>query len=149
MIYEIMSRLEASQATKIENAPDTAIISITDVGKEKNNFKQVDWLKHIFEIQFDDVEAGKKNCITVSQAVDIADFVFHIKKDVERIIVHCEFGQSRSAGVAAAIRCYIEGNDGGILHNRRYNINRTCYRYVLKALRKRGRILTRIIYKLR
>jgi predicted protein tyrosine phosphatase len=139
-----MSRYEANRASKNENAPVTAMISITDCGKNKNAFCKSEWLKYILELQFDDVEAGQKNCITMSQADEIADFTYRVKNNAERIIVHCEFGQSRSAGVAAAIRVSIEGNDGGILHNRKYNINQTCYRYVLKALKKRGRLLRRI-----
>ena len=41
------------------------------------------------------------------QAKQIADFILHIRKKVKRFIVHCEFGQSRSAGVAAAIQANI------------------------------------------
>ena len=138
MQYEVMSRYEARQASRQETAPTTAIISITDCASNKNIFYPADWLKAVLEQQFDDVEAGSPGCMTADQAIEVADFVLLVRKDVERFIVHCEFGQSRSAGIAAAISQYIEGNDAGIFTDGRYYPNRTCYRYVLNALKKRG-----------
>ena len=133
-----MSRIDASAASMETNASDSVIISITDYGDRKNTFNQATWIKGILEIQFDDVEVGSPNCITKEQAIEIAEFVLRIKWSVKRVIVHCEFGQSRSAGVAAAISVFLEGHDNGIFFNRRYYPNRTCYRYVLNALRKKG-----------
>jgi predicted protein tyrosine phosphatase len=139
-----MNRRDATLATKEKTAPDTAIISITDYGDEKNIFYDADWLKAVFEIQFDDVDEGGHHCITFSQADEIAEFVLRVRKKVQRIIVHCEFGQSRSAGIAAAICQYLNKHDDGILVNRRYYPNKTCYHYMLSALKKRGSIFQRI-----
>ena len=139
MHYEIMNRHDASAATEEPDAPTTAIISITDCGDKKNTFDPAPWIKGVLEIQFDDVEAGSRNCITIAQGKEIANFVLRIKWGVERIIVHCEYGQSRSAGVAAAISTYLDGHDNGIFLDRRYYPNRTCYRVVLDALRKKGK----------
>lgn len=139
MLYEIMNCADASEATCEAEAPTTAIISITDYGDEKNTFCRREWVKGILELQFNDEEAGGHRCITPQQAEEIADFVLRVHKQVERIIVHCEFGQSRSAGVTAAIRMFFEGNDGGIFKNPDYSPNRTCYRYVLGALRKKSK----------
>jgi predicted protein tyrosine phosphatase len=100
MRYEVMSRLDARQASRVKEAPVTAIISITDCGTELNKFHKANWLNAVLELQFDDVERGGRNCITPQNAVEIADFVLGVRKQVERFIVHCEFGQSRSAGVA-------------------------------------------------
>jgi predicted protein tyrosine phosphatase len=149
MQYVIMSRIDASEATKVEIAPNTAIISITDCGDGKNTFNKAVWLKAVLEIQFDDVDEGGLNCITTSQAEEIADFVLGIRKKIERIIVHCEFGQSRSAGIAAAICRYFENHDDSIFINRRYYPNLTCYRYVLSALKERGCMLRRVFSKLK
>ena len=139
IIIEIMSRLKAQQATSEKNAPVTAIISVTDVGSPLNTFYPADWLIDILELQFEDVEFGGLNCITKEHAKEIAGFVLNMHRKTERFIVHCEFGQSRSAGIAAAISEYVKGNDSGILRNRKYNPNRACYDYVLAALKKRGR----------
>ena len=129
-----MNRINARRATYDSTAPTTAIISIIDVGDESNEFYPQPWLKHILEMQFNDVEKGK-GCITKKQAKEIADFVCRIHPQVERIIVHCEFGQSRSAGVAAAISQHFEGDSGGIFGNRAYHPNRTCHSYVQDALK--------------
>ena len=136
MRYEIMSRIDASLATRAVDGPATVMISITDCGDKKNTFYPAEWLTDILELQFDDVLEGGRHCITVKQAREIADFVLRVRKKAERLIVHCEFGQSRSAGVAAAISVFLEGHDHGIFSNRRYYPNHTCYDYVLKALRR-------------
>ena len=47
--------------------------------------------------------------------------------------MHCEAGQSRSAGVAAAIMKYLYNNDTDIFNNRYYKPNMLCYRKVLNA----------------
>ena len=144
MQYEIMNRRGASLATREADAPNTVLISITDYDDEANKFSQTTWLKEILEIQFNDVEAGGFRCITKENAAEIADFVLRMGFDVKRIIVHCEFGQSRSAGVAAAISNFLEGHDNSIFINRKYYPNRTCYHYVLNALKKKGRSPWRI-----
>ena len=135
MQYEIMSRYNARQATYHNEAPNTAIISITDPGTKKNLFYPQPWLVEILELQFVDVENPKRGHISYEQANEIADFVKQNYSKVERFIVHCEYGQSRSAGVAAAISKYYEEHDNGIFGNSAYSPNKTCYHYVLKALK--------------
>ena len=135
MLYEVKSRINAQIATRDLEAPATAIISITDVGAERNKFHKRDWIIDILEIQFDDVTAGYKNCITPKQAKTIARFTLNNYQRVERFLIHCEFGQSRSAGVAAAISKYYEGHSSGIFGNKAYVPNLTCYRLVLQALK--------------
>ena len=120
-----------------DTAPLTAIISITDKGDDTNTFYQQEWLCDILEIQFDDVIEGGRNCITKEQAGHIADFALSISDKAERIIVHCEYGQSRSAGVAAALCEHFEGHDNGISHNPHYFPNWTCYKRVMEALKQK------------
>ena len=136
MQYEIMSRYNARQATYEKDASDTAIISITDPGTKSNKFYPQPWLLAVLELQFVDVEEPRAGHISHQQAKEIADFIreFYIK--VNRIIVHCEYGQSRSAGVAAAISKFYEDHDSGIFSNVAYSPNKTCYFYVLDALKK-------------
>ena len=135
MQYLVLNRLEARRATYADTAPATAIISIVDIGAEKNKFFPQPWLLHLLEMQFDDVDEGRAGCITKNQAKEVADFVCRVHPLVRRIIVHCEFGQSRSAGVAAAIIRHFERSSGGIFGNPKYYPNKTCYRYVLAALK--------------
>jgi predicted protein tyrosine phosphatase len=134
MIYKIMNKTDASKATEAINSPNTAIISITDTGDEKNKFHGRHWIKGLLELQFLDVSEGSTDCITREQAKEIADYALLLYPCVERFIVHCEYGQCRSAGIAAAISDYFEGHDSGIFSNPDYLPNRTCYKYVLDAL---------------
>jgi predicted protein tyrosine phosphatase len=137
--YTIMNRLNARQATYDKDAPLSAIISITDIGSEVNQFYPQSWLLDVLHIQFDDVTERMKGCITKKQANEIADFVLRMYSQIERFIVHCELGQSRSAGVVAAISVFYEGYSGGIYGNRAYKPNRTCHSFVLDALKRKSR----------
>ena len=55
------------------------------------------------------------------------------KDKVECIIVHCEVGVSRSAGVMAAIQKYLTGDDSAIFNNGAFSPNMYCYRMMLDA----------------
>ena len=134
MNYEIMSRKEARYVSGEMIAPTTAIISITDVGSEHNEFYPASWIEDVLHIQFDDVIDSGKNCITKANAMEIAKFALRNYKIAERFIIHCEYGQSRSAGVAAALSQFFEDHDNGISTDSRYFPNWTCYKYVLRAL---------------
>ena len=136
MMFEIMNRYNARQATYEKDMPDTIIISITDPGTNNNMFYPQPWLLAILELQFVDVEEPQSGHISHKQANEIADFVRKYYSKVERIIIHCEYGQSRSAGVAAAISKFYEEHDSGIFGNVAYSPNKTCFFYVLDALEK-------------
>lgn len=84
-----------------------------------------------------DVTERENNCINKTNANEIAEFALTNYDEVERFIIHCEYGQSRSAGVAAALSDFFERHDNGISADSRYYPNWTCYKYVMKALRKR------------
>ena len=50
------------------------------------------------------------------------------------VIVHCDAGISRSAGVAAAILKHVTGDDSSIFDNGLYDPNLWCYQKTLAAL---------------
>ena len=52
----------------------------------------------------------------------------------ERILVHCDAGISRSAGMAAAISKHLTGDDGEFFYSGQYRPNMWCYRKTLNAL---------------
>jgi predicted protein tyrosine phosphatase len=58
---------------------------------------------------------------------------------VDTIVVHCDAGQSRSAGVAAAIAKFFNGNDDRFFNSLRYTPNRLAYRKVLQAFHGVGK----------
>ena len=133
MIFKVMSRRNASKYTfSPECIFDCIIVSITDVGSSPNNFNEENkYVKAILPLQFDDVDYGQKNCITSEDARMIIDFVSKWINKVNLVIVHCEAGISRSAGVCAALMKIFNGNDFEIFDNLRYAPNMTCYREVL------------------
>ena len=136
MIYEIMNRIDASKAAEETDSPATAIISITDISDDKNILKQQPWLKAVLKLQSNNLPEGKKGCITLQQAKEIADFAIKNYNCVERFIVYGEYEHRRSAGITAAISEYFEGHDSGIFAHPDYIPSKACFNYVLNALRE-------------
>ena len=132
MKFQVMSRQRAKKYS-YEVKHKCAFISITDVFSEENRFDNNSNIVGVFKVQFDDVERGENNCITEKQGKDILKFVMNIKDKVDEVIVHCEAGVSRSAGVCAALMKIINGNDFEIFDNPRFCPNMTCYRTILNA----------------
>lgn len=135
----VMSRQKAKSASYHRAWPTTAIISIVDVEAKPVYFSpEATWIKSILKLRFDDVEKGEDNCLSREQAGRIADFFLKTRDQVEQIIVHCEAGVSRSAGVAAALLKYAGEDQNQILKNPKYRPNMTCYRMVLNCLHESG-----------
>lgn len=139
---EVTSRANAiwmfgRQYSDIKNAPKTALISISSRDEIPPDFN-MDGSNGLLEVciaSFDDEEQGMPRCIEQQDAEKIADFVCSIENDnqIEKLVVHCGAGISRSAGVAAACSLYLLGDDSEFFDSR-YCPNRTCYRMVLNAL---------------
>lgn len=143
MKFEVLSRKNAKAFSFQAHDYKTAIISITDVDKIGVIFSDNpnNGIKGILRLKFDDVERNfvkNENCITKEDAEEIVKFVNKYKNKVDKIIVHCEAGVSRSAGVCAAIMKAINGDDWAIFDNPRFCPNMTCYRTVLDAFDKAG-----------
>ena len=68
------------------------------------------------------------------QAKLIAEFVFRHIRDTDVLICQCHYGQSRSAGCAAAIMEYFNGNGIDIFADERFYPNRYVYHKMMKAL---------------
>lgn len=95
-------------------------------------------INYVLSLQFDDIEPGdyeEKYLVLMSKedAKKIADFVNLHKHNVNTIIVHCDAGVSRSAGVCAAIMKAITGDDMKIFNNKEFFPNIYCYKLVLNA----------------
>jgi len=134
MIYEIMNRKAASKSTLEPDAPLTAIISITDKGDELNTFHPQDWIVDILELQFNDMINEFPNGMTEAHAQLIVDFAKKHYNCVQRFIIHCEYGQSRSAGITVALCEHFERTDNGIPKDERYIPNWYCHRLVKNYL---------------
>jgi predicted protein tyrosine phosphatase len=154
MEISIMSRGEAVNFSRINKDGLYAVISISDVGSSPPVLERDgNGISSVCSLQFDDVLRGQDNCMTARDAGKIAAFIKSLDKANTKLIVHCEFGQSRSAGVAAAVSLIVNGGDEWVFNDRRYYPNMTCYQKVLEAFRykntalqvfKRNRNLTRL-----
>ena len=69
-----------------------------------------------------------------NQARKIAQFVFRHKSSTDVLICQCHYGQSRSAGCAAAITEHFNGNGIDIFADYRFYPNKLVFHKVLKAL---------------
>ena len=110
----VKSRTTAKAFSWQANIPDCVIISITDVDSNPNVFAKNKHIKGVLRLQFDDVEVTEPNAITEKDAKEILSFVDQFLNKVDLIVVHCEAGVSRSAGVCAALMQIINGDDGNL-----------------------------------
>jgi hypothetical protein len=126
----VMSRNKAIRYSYSDH-PLTLIISIRDVGRAIPHFHKGNLIIHYFE--FDDVEENSAHGFPISteQAQEIVKVIK--STPVDDIVVHCEAGVSRSAGVAAAIGMFLNNDDSFIFNDGRYCPNNTCYRKVMEA----------------
>lgn len=133
MKFEVMSRNNARSISFDNSIEDCIIISITDVGSEPNHFNNNSHIKAVLNVQFNDVEFNENGCISDAQANEIISFVNDNINNVNKIIVHCEAGISRSAGVCAALMKIINDDDSPIFDNPRFCPNMSCYRAIMEA----------------
>lgn len=132
MEFKVLSREKARRLSFHSDIKNCIIISITDYDSTPNVFHQNHHIKAVIHIQFDDVEKGEEHCMTKQDAKIITSFVNRHIDDVEMIIVHCEAGISRSAGVCAALMKIITNDDSAIFDNPMYCPNMHCYRLMME-----------------
>lgn len=146
MNISIYSKRELEKLAGKPFVRPTALISIDDVGADlpKLQYKP----QHILRLEFDDIyisDIDYENCgeyafriFTVSQARQIADFVYRYKSETEAFICQCRFGKSRSAAVCAAIKEHFDRNGIDIFADERYSPNTFVFRTVFAALREKA-----------
>lgn len=138
--YRIMNRI-ACENYCLRKHEETSIIisikSITDKLEPKIPITEKNNIRAVLRLSFDDCdkEDDSKNCMQLKDGYKIADFVNKWYSQVDRIIVHCDGGISRSAGVIAAIMRAKEGNDFPIFDSTTKHPNMTCYLMTLKGFR--------------
>jgi predicted protein tyrosine phosphatase len=128
--------LNRNAAAKISPDVPYIMISTIDVDSEDNVFEDNDNCKGIICRRFEDEDdSTRKYAPNAIDGSAIASFVKHYIDEVELIICHCEAGMCRSAGVAAAISKWANGDDeyfftgdGGFIPNK------LVYRLVLSSL---------------
>lgn len=150
MEITIMSREGIEKLSLTPFPAKTAIISIIDSDAPPVGFHNRP--EFLLSLAFDDAEPesdllnellkaypGFRNdyrIITDQQAKEIANFAHVMHKAADLLICQCEFGQSRSAAVAAAITEYFNGDGIGIFADDRYCPNKYVFRKVLEKLKE-------------
>jgi len=135
MKFTVVSRPKAEKL--YINHVKHAWISITDPGQADAALNITDECQGVLRLQFHDVTpglnpSGLKSDILITeftpmsedQAQEIVDFVDRMKDDVNMFFIHCEAGQCRSAGVAAALCLWLNnGDDSQIADNKFFKPN--------------------------
>lgn len=140
--------------------PHTILISIGDTDEEPPRLQNKP--DHILRLAFDDItlqevkeEFELPQSVTSSdvaliellriknihifsdeQARQIAEFVLRHNSETDVLICQCHYGQSRSAGCAAAVTEYLNGNGIDIFADDKYYPNKLVYRKVFEALKE-------------
>lgn len=134
----VYSRGKAEEFAAKPHDFGSAVISIktrTDPSDPHIKFTNDNNIKEILFMRFNDAENEVEGGITYGEAHKISEFIRHIAKDrddVQTLVVHCDAGESRSAGVAAAIAKKYFKDDEDFF--RKYTPNMRCYRLVLEEL---------------
>lgn len=139
MNVQVMSRKKFEEYVFQQHRESSIVVSISSCGDSPpfvvcNNANKI---VNVFNAFFNDTDDRNTvyGGIDFNTAIQIAQFVkINYTAHINKIIVHCDAGQSRSAGVAAAILKYFTNDDTQIFDNPRYTPNRLCYRLVLQAL---------------
>ena len=138
--------------SKLNLDKNTVIISITDPQSKLIDEDILNKFKDSLSIQFYDItedmiyntnENWKFVPINNKEAKIILDFILKHKND--NFLIHCEKGQSRSAGVGLAIECILKFNGNKkefaleqsiILNHHRYEPNMLVYNKILEEYKK-------------
>ena len=136
--YKIMSREACERYCKQKHDRSSVVISIKstwDRVDPKVFANDINGVKHILFLAIDDIEAedDPRFAMNEDQGKIVADFVNAYYDETDRIIIHCDGGISRSAGVGAAIMRVKEGSDYPVFRSRRKSPNMTCYLVTLKG----------------
>ncbi len=119
------------------------IISITSHVDDVASLRTNTSCRGVLRLSFVDVEAPSVHypeevLFSASQATSIWDFVDGHRAKIERILVHCDAGVSRSAAVAGAIARAWNGDEAEFSGGR-YRPNGRVYRMLLDAHARRAR----------
>lgn len=117
------------------------IISITTTADDVARLPVCATTLGVLRLSFFDLDqraegVREEDLFSRDHAALIWDFVTEHRPRIERVIVHCDAGYSRSPAVAAALARVFEGDDSAFF--RRYQPNRRVYRALLDEAADRG-----------
>ena len=145
MKIDIRSREAIEKMKKYEITENTVAISFYDPAPHYNGptYFPVDYSKKVdkvFYIPLRDIDMGILPDYNLTyetyfpEVEELAKFIYDAVENRYDIICQCEFGQSRSAGCAAAIREHFYGDGIRIFADYRYYPNQMVYHKVYDAL---------------
>ena len=142
---EILSRKQAEQRIVSKTLDNTAVISFYDpLDKREREYRPMDYrtaccrvlMIGVHDIDMETLpEFGLTFESYFPEAKELARFIKKAVRDGLDIICQCEYGQSRSAACAAAIKEYFDGNGIEIFADYRYYPNQLIFNKLLEALR--------------
>ena len=137
MNIQVFSRRDIEKYVTHSHDNSALLISISsyDEFAAKVRHTTYNGIKDVLFLCFDDVDDE----VWGIQPIDATLIRRFLEKNLARynidtILVNCGAGQSRSAGVAAALMVYFNGNDKPIFKNPLYKPNMLCYRTVLNEM---------------
>lgn len=145
MRVDIYSRETIEKMNNYEISENTVAISFYDPAPHYNGptYYPVDYSKKVdkvFYILLRDIDIEILPDYNLSyetyfpEVEELAKFIYDAVENRSNIICQCEFGQSRSAGCAAAIREHFYGDGIRIFADYRYYPNQMVYHKVYDAL---------------
>lgn len=149
MTVKIYSRKAMEALLSKVNLENTAIISFHDpIGRGRRqleNYQPIDFTgkcERVMQIALHDLDPEALADFGLSvetyfpEADNLAAFIYKAKEDGFDIICQCEYGQSRSAGCAAAILQQFSKSGIDVFADYRYYPNQLVYHKVFDALEK-------------
>lgn len=149
MTVKIYSRKAMEALLSKDNLESTAIISFHDpVGRGRRcpqDYEPIDFTgkcDRVMQIALHDLDPEALADFGLSvetyfpEADELAEFIYKAKENGLDIICQCEYGQSRSAGCAAAILQHFSKNGIDVFTDYRYYPNQLVYHKVFDALTK-------------
>lgn len=149
MDVKIYSR-KAIEMLLHERFPDNvAVISFYDprTKRTEKDYNPVDYTSktnRVFQVAIHDIDIeilgdyGLTYDTYFPEAGNLAKFIYAAKNDGLDIICQCEYGQSRSAGCAAAIREHFYKDGISVFADYEYYPNQLVFNKVLEALKNNG-----------
>lgn len=145
---EVMSRKELQNQLNIISS-DTVIISFCDPNQHNKLIipNNSNWKinNNIFFIPIHDIDIEVLQDFGLTfesyfpQVEELADFIKTAVANDYNIICQCEYGQSRSAACAAAIKEYFEKSGIEIFSDYRYYPNQLIFNKLLDALKRKNK----------
>lgn len=145
MIYKAVSRATCERFCNQKHPLKSIIISIKsswDPDPPKVFCSDTNKVQAILSLAFDDVEAddslmflqgSKEHCMTHKDAMQVRDFVKEWFEKVDMIIVHCDAGVSRSAGIVSALMQIYDSKGWVMWKTQSKSPNMTCFLRTLEA----------------